>query len=632
MQADYAGLLEAAIARDIQSRFSVDFFDDDSGHRKQEGLIVVEDFSNGGAIIDQAMRIVISGWSSAIEQDRPTISKATADGELDFWKKFDETQTSFIKIFLDSPLPFSSSTRLNSYAKPTFEIYENLIRTSHFSDSNTSLPKDIKALRELLYTTDNMGQLIETEGYTLYKTLLNNFHEATMALEDPGLKKSSSAYTLAQSRVTQAKTELNIRGQKSRFAHAEQTLLNFENSTSSMDEQQKLIERFEASQWDSIAEPGMKYPHTGLQNPSIFTSALDSGAWIKVSLNKDTIKSDDLIKIAQHLGRDGRTINEAFEDVNHIEFYYQLFGINRAWLDWNFWTEDYWKSETIISDGKGGGDLPAIASKLVVVSAFRVLKPAAHTEFTFKGEEKGAQQRSVMMRAQKAKVDPEMEAFEKLARKKGIWVEKTVSPGAQPQRRVSRAMVPQSMSQTPQAQPVKSIPALVKKVNLKSTNPPNTNTKKGQRAAQVEIATQIGVAATGLIWNWAKNRRNSKEKKISMTYEVNSVQASHALDVTLEHAQTGKVTPLLTHKGLTRTRGKYRGKLPYGTYNIVKHIHDREISRASFTFNQDSPDSAHLTINISNEAVYSSSLDHGNFDLMRVFGYISKSLPRCPSL
>ena len=631
MQADYAGLLEAAIAQDIQSRFSVGFFDDDSGHRKQEGLIVVEDFSSGGAIIDQATRIVISGWSSAIEQDRPTISKATADGELDFWKKFDETQTSFIKIFLDAPLSLSSSTRLNSYAKPTFEIYENLIRTAHFSDTNTSLPKDIKALKEFLYTTDDIGQLVETEGYALYKRLLNDVHEAMMALEEPDLKKSSSAYTLAQSRLIQAKTELNIRGQKSRFAHAEQTLLNFENSTSSMDEQQKLIERFEASQWDSIAEPGMKYPHTALQNPSIFTSALDSGAWIKVSLSGDALKSDNIIKIAEHLGRDALAIHQALEDINHIEFHYQLFGINRAWLDWNFWTEDYWKSEAIISDGKGGGDLPAIASKLVVVAAFQVLKPVAHTEITFKGEEKVVQQRSVMMRVQKAKVDPEMEAFEKLARKKGIWVEKTVSPAGQPQRFVSRAMVPQGMSQTVQAQPVKSIPALMKKTNRTSTSPPNKKAKKSRRALQIEVATQVGVAATGLLWNWAKNRRNSKEKKLSMTYEVNSVQASHDLDVTLEHIQTGKVTPLLTHKGLTRTRGKYKGKLPYGTYNIVKHIHDREISRASFTFDQDSPDSAHLTINISTEAVYSSSLDQGNFDLMRVFGYLSKSLPRCPT-
>lgn len=372
-------LLTVALASEIERRHALPLAKPGEGQPKY-ALCVVDDMHLGSLSIDLPTRIVLSGWANAIERNKPTVDEATADGELDFWESYDAAKDLFVTNILNRVLPITP-TIAGRLPENTLDVaYSAILRNAIFSAAQTNETPDVIAARELMFVTDETGFLTDSPAYKRYNQLMDAYLDAEDALEMAADNISASRRNRLTRTRDRAETSLNVQGRRAEIERAEQLLNRFSILNNAETYRSALQEKYDAAQLDSIAEPGRVYPSTTITNPGLLTQDVQETGWQHIELLVPQVANILNTETAEKLGFDIAGLRSALPNLHAIKAAYRIVDINRNWLDFSLFSKDNWHLTDIVSDGQGGGLLPAIADGLIVMPYFEVTELVCDVE------------------------------------------------------------------------------------------------------------------------------------------------------------------------------------------------------------------------------------------------------------
>ncbi len=635
------------------------------------GLSVQEEFYSGVGAIDPTTRYVLSGWAKSIEEDKPSVSEATANGELDFWQNYDAARDQFVTRTLDRILPLENRVGAYNTSKPAHEVYENVIQSATFYSQNEQHSNPITKARALLFTTDTSGNITETNAYLLYRKLLSAFVDAQLKLENIDGHENDAERKASENTLKKALIDLNVKGRRAEFEMAETLINNYEATLNREDERSALIEKYEASLLDSIAEPGRKYPQTRVTNPTLLDQDLKSGSWLQVSQLVHDLPDDVITAAAEIAEQNVPDFKKACEGLYKVHASYQILNIHRNWLDWDFFAADYWDHPLILSDRKGGGDMPALADGLILLPEFNVTRAITAVDVmdtTKKVKSRKSKnqvasnlpaiaQRSMSMKSAQAPKKHESD-FEQMARKKGLIVKdinETTEVAATEEHSnislISGAL--RSASVTPAPINLRREYSVASRPILQASPSPAPNLSQHIANAAVEAANpQSRASGIGklirLFIMFLPNILKAFAGGLGRIFKhKRTANIIYSLDL-LEHDLVGACEiKLIPHtikskpqkpfiiKAVSKpdVTGLFRKKLKFGSYtiqvfyqSILLHSQDIEVLRKK-RFQKT------ITVTQTEVSIINNHGGTGQTDprMLPIFGYRSRPLPACPS-
>ncbi len=304
------------------------------------------------AIMRDAEMIARSEESS---EDR---GMTTADHTLEQINAFVHDQ------LLNPALPLSPSTTSVTTVRPVNRIYGETLKRAAFAGSVVSSSERYKEAEALLFEDGAKSKIYKT--YLDYEERIRNERDKLADIGDDSEQRKD-----IEQRITRLNAEWIGLGRKNEIENAFRTLQKESSSAGFEDERQALVERFKAGEKVRIDADGqLSYAKVQLVPITPLFSEESGTQWQRVKLKADDIRHNIDKDTGDLIGVSEEQIERATEHLRHLSFEFLVCSIRRDWLDTTFFTRRYWRldsGEEPISDGKGGGLLPALPKNIIFI-------------------------------------------------------------------------------------------------------------------------------------------------------------------------------------------------------------------------------------------------------------------------
>ena len=646
-------LLDAVITREIEERYDLPLVPDGEGP-DGEGNQAADTLDTGFCLtrslislqdaVDPSMVVVLTNWARTLRNGKPLLDPEVGSSEPDFWKHYDRAQDRFMTRILNRLLPWDARLGApgGARAQDTVpHIYSRILRESRFPVETPDMPPAVEEARRLMFSEDADGIEAPTPAYERYLALSTALFEAEDALfrvpEDaPEARRAS-----ARARVKQARTALNIVGQRRRFEAAQSLVNNFETTSTPEDHRTRLLAALDAAMIDSIAEPGRTYASTTIAGVDTLIQPLDQGRWQSFEVKGDAISRALRSDIIRRLNGIPLDLQEAAKKIHAIRASFCLFTIERNWLDWSFFAEDFWDFSEAVSDGQGGGLLPAIPDGIVLLPHYEV------TVLTCVVTDQTAGTRStpkLLLQAQKLQmIAPPIKmqaitstAFARAAKSKGLGISKDLTKSIQRRRTVPSAV-------RFKVNPIKFQPDILPKRPILKRVPTRPSRPRPKPLRRVG-----GAAVTMLRPNPVFTLSPPKPKpknparlsgQLVVTLDDGAERADLVITLTpLNRSGTSTKTPTPIGSGQTGLI-PFNKSLRQGRYRLSVFFKGEQIYAREWQLNkgQQAPP-VKLEIKVAEEPVIAQAgqraadtdADDDPAMMINVFGFRARRVPRCP--
>ena len=251
------------------------------------------------------------------------------------------------------------------FQNPTLnKVYEDILRTAEFAGRVEGDSIELKAARDLLFPVDETGISRKSSLYILYEEYENRVLKLTQKRDKANLEGRVDTVNVLRNQLARVNAEWVSLGQKATVKKALETITKADADAGFEDERNRFIETLEASK---------KVPIDGGEYASVRIHPLSKlidpeSRWLEVSLNKDNILSALDKKTSETFGLSSDQIESALPFIKSVIFEYSEVLLGREWLQNEFLEAGYWRhSDDILSDGKGTGLAPTVASRAIFI-------------------------------------------------------------------------------------------------------------------------------------------------------------------------------------------------------------------------------------------------------------------------
>jgi hypothetical protein len=265
---------------------------------------------------------------------------------------------------LNPALPLSPATPSVTTVRPVNSIYGETLKRATFAGSVVSSSERYKEAEALLFEGG-----ARSKAYKTYLDYEERIRKERKKLADSG-NDSEQRKTIEQ-RIQRLNAEWIGLGRKNEIEQAFRILQEESSSAGFEDERQTLMERFKAGEKVRIDADGqLSYAKVQLVPITPLFSEESGTQWQRVKLRAGDIRHNIDKDTRDLIGVSDEQIGRATEQLRHLSFEFLVCSIRRDWLDTAFFTQRYWRldsGEEPISDGKGGGQLPALPKNIIFI-------------------------------------------------------------------------------------------------------------------------------------------------------------------------------------------------------------------------------------------------------------------------
>ncbi|MCC5908092.1 MAG: hypothetical protein JJU13_17890 [Balneolaceae bacterium] len=309
---------------------------------------------------------------------------------------------------LNPSLPLSPATPSITTVRPVNRIYGETLKRATFAGSVVSSSERYKEAEALLFEDGARSKVYKT--YIDYEERIRKErNKLADVLDDSEQRKR------IEQRIAQLNAEWIGLGRKNEIEEAFRIFQEESSSAGFEDERQTLIERLKAGEKVRIDADGqLSYAKVQLVPITPLFSEESGTQWQRVKLKTDDIRHNIDNDVRDLLGVSVEQIERATEKLRHLSFEFFVCSIRRDWLDTTFFKQRYWRldsEEEPISDGKGGGQIPALPKNIIFIrDAEAVFEGETVADFGDEAKQSASEQ--VMMRTMQVLPDRDDEPGE----------------------------------------------------------------------------------------------------------------------------------------------------------------------------------------------------------------------------
>lgn len=282
----------------------------------------------------------------------------------------DATKADFYDRLLNNSPPFQPTTSVEFGNTILNQEYEMFLKTSNFAGSVFKESEEVKEAQNLLFPKDENGNPKKSELYRSYESFAERHKEKTKELATARSAGNTNLVNTHEMSLERIQAEWINLGSKRDVENALNIIINADKEAGFEDERNHFINIFEARKKERISSD-LSYSEVKIQPLSALSSLVntdDNNQWTKVTLDSDQIKLHVDAKVQQSFGLLAENLPTLISKINSASFEYLVILLDREWLQQDFINARYWDHpDKLLSDGKGGGMLPTVASKIVFV-------------------------------------------------------------------------------------------------------------------------------------------------------------------------------------------------------------------------------------------------------------------------
>lgn len=294
---------------------------------------------------------------------------ASDEGLTTFDVKLDEISAFLHDHLLNVAPPFAVETPSPTDMPTLNGAYERALRRGEFAGTVGSDAPEVEAARALLFAEDAQGVPLKSEVLKRYEEYEAEVEDLTLkAAELESQGKSTQAARLRM-RLTRVQVEWQALGRRSDVEQALRTLREGDADAGFEDERTRFLNILEARRTDRLGS-GLSYLSATMAPLSpLFADDADPN-WSVIELDKDAVQRAIGASTRAAFGLNLDELERGTDGLESVRFSYTVCTLDREWLREEFLRARYWRlpsDEPVLSDGRGGGALPTIPSRVIFI-------------------------------------------------------------------------------------------------------------------------------------------------------------------------------------------------------------------------------------------------------------------------
>lgn len=358
-------VVRAALASSVAKREDISFARADLSATKeivgQPHLALVRHGMFGYAMGDSLLPL-------AQMNDQASATEDQDEGITWLDQQLDDTKADLHDRLLNLSPAFDLNVSVGIGDNPTLNIvYEDILRQAQFAGAVESDSKESKAARKLLFPEDENGVRQKSAVYQIYEDYADSVSNIQTQLNQARIAGDLETVRTLDTKLLRTRAEWKALGQKAKVEKALTVLEAADRDAGFEDERNRFIEILEARKVGRLSS-ALDYasvrlvPLEALINPEAnnhWTEVVLSGADLEIVLGP---KERSLFSVSLEEQATGASL------VREASLEYTVVMLDREWLQEDFLAARYWRhSDRTLSDGKGGGEAPTVATKAIFV-------------------------------------------------------------------------------------------------------------------------------------------------------------------------------------------------------------------------------------------------------------------------
>ena len=278
----------------------------------------------------------------------------------------DDTNADFHDRILNISPPFQHEISLNFNASILNQVYEDMLRTSSFAGHVLIDDDELQQVRQFLYPTDQQGITTKSSAYLLYEQYDNQITELNLALNNARVADDSQHIEHLNLKILRLTTEWHYVGQKNKIEKMISIAIAGDKNASFEDERLNYLAILAARKQGRLTS-ALEFAKVKIHPLSPLINPEDHHGWTDIILNKRELLDALTPQIKQLFKVTNNDINHIKENITKAKFSYVVVMLNREWLCLDFLNAKYWRANKQMSDGKGGGLAPTVATYAIFV-------------------------------------------------------------------------------------------------------------------------------------------------------------------------------------------------------------------------------------------------------------------------
>jgi hypothetical protein len=244
-------------------------------------------------------------------------------------------------------------------------VYGETLRRATFAGSAVAQSPRLDEAESLLFDDG-----VPTETLEKYRDYEKRVGDARADLREIATSGDDASRELAEQRLQRLEAEWIGIGRKREIEEAFRIIQEESVAAGFEDERVALLERFRAGEEKRIDLPGMTYHRVQIAPIAPLFSEESGGHWRRVDLDAGSVVSAISDDAKAVFGITDEQVRRAIDRLQSLSLEFITCDLVRDWIDTRFFTQRYWRldpGETPLSDGVGGGRLPALPTKVVFI-------------------------------------------------------------------------------------------------------------------------------------------------------------------------------------------------------------------------------------------------------------------------
>ena len=276
---------------------------------------------------------------------------------------------------LNGAVPFTLRAPPVGELQPVNRLYEGMLRDAEFAESTSEENHEVKRARALLFRSDADGALIATSALELYRDFKKRLEDLNAEIRTAEEEDDRDRVSVLQTRQQRLEAEWLTLGARKDIEAAFATLKSASEVASFQDERERLLARFQSGKRARLSSSGLSFFATRLAPIAPLFSEENNPSWRKVEIDWVDARNSLDKKMFEALGVSEQSLDLVATDIDSLSFEYTVCDIIREWLDRDFFRARYWRTNgSLLSDGGGSGEFPALATRAVFVRNARTTR------------------------------------------------------------------------------------------------------------------------------------------------------------------------------------------------------------------------------------------------------------------
>lgn len=249
--------------------------------------------------------------------------------------------------------------------------YEDILATSEFAGTIQLDNAQVVAARELLFPMGDHGFPVKSAVYEAYESYAQQVDEITLQIAEAQLNETQEKVRSLENKRLRLMAEWSNLGQKRRVEDALSTLAGADASAGFEDERVRFQEILAARTRQRISS-ALSYAAVNISPLSALTDPDATSFWTDATLNGESIRSAISPEVRLAFGITPSELSQVADLIKSAQISHTMVVLDREWLRDEFLNARYWRHETkVLSDGKGSGLAPTVATRACFVRAAR---------------------------------------------------------------------------------------------------------------------------------------------------------------------------------------------------------------------------------------------------------------------